>query len=279
MTESQGRTPAEWERIEREEHDKEYADSRPFDSPDYRIDPQRVIWWEDYCFKKGRRRDRGHRTKRVFDLIQLDSLPGKRILDVGCGNGQYSVFFAMLGAEAYGCDITPVGIDVANRIAATNGVTDRCRFSVQNAASLSYPDEHFDVVFLHEVLHHAIKYPGVVEEVRRVLKPGGMVVVAESVDGNPLFRLGRRISMRGKEALGDVVLDRRDIEAFGRNFRNPRVEMMSLFFMLKRPLKQYMDSGAVRGFLYLVKKLDDVLLTVLPPARRWCGEVVLVATK
>ena len=45
----------EWDRIEREEHDIHYKDRHPFDSKNYKIDPQHVIWWEDYCYKKGRR--------------------------------------------------------------------------------------------------------------------------------------------------------------------------------------------------------------------------------
>src|SRR5262249_19154372 len=110
----------EWERIEREEHDNIYRDSLPFDSRTYKIDPEHVIWWEDYCYKKGRRKDRGHRTKRVFELMNLRDLRGKTILDIGCGNGQYSVLFALLGAKVYGIDITPVGIEVANKIAKAN---------------------------------------------------------------------------------------------------------------------------------------------------------------
>ena len=117
MTDLKKLTPAEWERIESEEHDNEYRGSTPFDRPTFKIDPAHVVWWEDYCYKRERRADRGHRTKRVFELLDLGSLKGKTILDMGCGNGQYAVFFAMLGATVYAFDLSPVGVDIGKRTA------------------------------------------------------------------------------------------------------------------------------------------------------------------
>ncbi len=272
-------SPEEWEHIEGQEHDRLYKDSLPFDSKTYRIDPQHVIWWEDYCYKKGRRKDRGHRTRCVFDLMNLDRLAGKTILDVGCGNGQYGVFFALLGANVYGVDITPVGIEVANNIAKANNVTELCHFSVQNAAVMDYAGGTFDIVVLHEVLHHAIKYRGVKEEIHRVLKDNGMVICAESLDGNPFFRLGRVFTMWGLEARGDVVLTLADLEDFAAGFSDHTIELMSLLFMSKRIFGGALTFPPVRWLLYLLKKIDDALLCVFPGLRRYCGEAVLVAVK
>jgi 2-polyprenyl-3-methyl-5-hydroxy-6-metoxy-1,4-benzoquinol methylase len=272
-------SPEEWERIEREEHDNCYRDSLPFDSTTYKIDPEHVIWWEDYCYKKGRRKDRGHRTKRVFELMNLRDLRGKTILDIGCGNGQYSVLFALLGAEVYGIDITPVGIEVANNIAKANNVSDHCHFSVQNAANMNYDDCTFDVIILHEVVHHAIKYPGFKEEVLRVLKINGTMVCAESLYGNVVFRIGRYFTMMGEEAKGDVVLTLADVKNFATGFSECQLELMSLVFMSKRIFENRLNFPAIRWFLYTLKKLDDVLLTLFPVLRKYCGEVVFVATK
>jgi SAM-dependent methyltransferase len=279
MVELSGITPEEWERIESAEHDAHYRQSLPFDSRTYEIDVQHVIWWEDYCYKKGRRKDNGHVTKRVFELMDLGRLKGKEILDVGCGNGQYSVFFALLGADVYGIDISEVGIEVSRAIAETNGVSGLCHFSVQNAAKMDFDDSIFDIVIMHESLHHVIKYPGTREEVMRVLKHDGMLICAEGLYGNILFAVGRFFTMRGKEARGDVMLTVADLERFSEGFASHQIELMSLVFMSKRIFRGALGFGPIRWFLYLLKRLDDVLLAVFPALKRYCGEVILVATK
>jgi 2-polyprenyl-3-methyl-5-hydroxy-6-metoxy-1,4-benzoquinol methylase len=272
-------SPEEWERIESAEHDMHYRDSLPFDSKTYEIDAQHVIWWEDYCYKKGRRKDIGHVTKRAFELINLEELEGKTILDVGCGNGQYSVFFALLGANVYGIDISQVGIEVARRIAKVNDVAGLCQFSIQNAANMDYDDGTFDMVIIHDALHHIIKYPGVREEVLRVLKINGILICADGLYGNPFFAIGRFFTMRGKEAKGDVMMTLSDLEDFTKGFSDHKIELMSLLFMSKRIFRSGLNFPPIRWFLYILKKTDDILLALFPALKKYCGEVVLVARK
>lgn len=279
MTKYNNLSPEEWEQIESEEHNLVYQESLPFDSKTYEIDVQHVIWWEDYCYKKGRRNDRGHRTRRLFELINLEELKGKTILDVGCGNGQYSVFWALHRADVYGIDITPVGIEVSGKIAKKNDVAEHCHFSVQNASNMTFSDSTFDIVIMHEVLHHAIKYPGVREEVLRVLKNDGIFICAESLYGNPFFKLGRLFTMRGIEAKGDVVLTLSDLKEFSKGFSNHQIELMSLLFMGKRIFKNLLNYTPIRWLLYVLKKTDDVLLFLFPVFRKYCGEAILMAKK
>jgi len=267
------------EEIERKYHDSYYAGRLPFNFSTNKIDPEHVIWWEDYCCKAGRRKDRGHRTKRVFELMNLEGLQGKKILDVGCGNGQYSVFFALLGAEVYGFDISPVGIQMAREIANENGVNERCQFSVQNASNMHYYNNLFDIVLFHEVLHHAIKYPNVKEETMRVVKKGGLVICAESVEGNIFFKFGRLFTMRVTKEKGDVELTLSDLRTFADGFSEYRLEMMSLFFMIKRVGIKFLDFSLIRWLMFLAKKIDDVILQVFPFLQRYCGECILVLKK
>lgn len=269
----------DWEKIEREEHNNIYRNSFPFDSKDYKIDKEHVIWWEDYCYKKNRRKDRGHRTRRLFELINLKSLEGKTILDVGCGNGQYSVFFAFYGANVYGIDISPVGISIAEKIAAINGLSNKCSFSTQNITNIDFQEEFFDVIILHEALHHIIKYPNVKQELLRVLKKGGKIFCAESLDGNIFLKIGRIFTMKGQEQKGDIILTLKDMENFAQGFSKSNIEMMSLIFMIKRIFVHYINVSLVRWFLFLVKKSDDILLRLFPFLEKYCGECIMVLTK
>ena len=69
------------------------------------------------------------------------------------------------------------------------------------------------------------------------------------------------------------------MEDFAQGFSESNIEMMSLFFMVKRILKNYMNIPLVRLFLFLIKKSDDVLLTIFPSLKRYCGECVMVLKK
>lgn len=188
-------------------------------------------------------------------------------------------FFALYGATVYGIDITTVGIDVAKKIAETNDVDKSCFFSVQNASNMNFPDEKFDIVIMHEVLHHAIKYPGVKQEIMRVLKKGGTFIAAESIRDNPLIKIGTFFTMRGLEEKGDVALSISNLKDFSAGFSSYEIELFSLLFMSKRIFRDYMDFFLVRWFLYFTKKVDDLLLDFLPALKKYCLEVILVAKK
>lgn len=272
-------SPEYWEKIEREEHDRIYASLSPFDGNNQIISPERVLRWENYCYLEGARPDRGHRTRRLFDLVDIHNIKGLRILDVGCGIGQYSVFLALMGADVTGFDISPVGVESARQLARVNKVEERCRFDVANASAMPYADGAFDIVIFHEVLHHAIKYPNVREETLRVLKTGGKVVISETLRGNFLVSLGRRITMWGDEAKGDVILEEKDLTGFAKGFSAHRIEPMSLTFMVKRVFQSKVQNRAVRMLLRSCKNTDDLLLRLFPSLSRYCGECVMILQK
>lgn len=275
-------SPDEWEEIEREEHDRYYGNSdiHPFGQPTLRIDLKRALAAIDHGYKAGTIQNlRGHRTRRMLEMMDYQNLAGKRVIDVGCGQGQMTVLLALLGAEVWSFDISPVGVEVAKRMAEANGVDDRCHFSVQSASKMDYPSDYFDIVMMHEVLHHAIKYPGVREETLRILKPGGIAICAETIRGNKLLDMARKISMRGEEAKGDVVLDLHHLKEFSEGFRSVEIEQMAVIYMLKRVFQWRRKTALVRGVLFALKRADDALLAVWPGASRYGGECVVRWTK
>jgi hypothetical protein len=85
--------------------------------------------------------------------------------------------------------------------------------------------------------------------------------------------------MRGKEAKGDVVMTLSDLEEFAKDFSDHQVELMSLLFMSKRIFQDMLFFPPIRWFLYFLKKTDDILLTLFPTLKKYCGEVILFARK
>ena len=113
--------------------------------------------------------------------------PGQRILDFGCGPGTISVGLAKAVApgELYGVDMEPSQIEMANAAARMSGV-DNARFQVGDVAALPFEDGFFDVAHCHWVLMHVPDTQAVLAEVKRVLKPGGVISCRE-VNGESSF--------------------------------------------------------------------------------------------
>ncbi len=108
--------------------------------------------------------------------------PGQRVLDVGCGTG----YFARLLAQAVGPEGQVVGIDPSPEMityaSRKAGRARNCQFQVGTAESLDFPAEHFDVVVSSLVMHHLpedLRVPAL-REMRRVLRPGGKLLVADA---------------------------------------------------------------------------------------------------
>ena len=176
-------------------------------------------------------------------------------------------------------------------MAEANGVSERCTFIAGDFTQCEFPAEHFDMVLMHEVFHHAIKYPGLKDKIDRVTKPGGKIIIADGVRGDQLIQLGRKLvkyfRFRGKpdeeqrvENLGDVPLYRRDIEEFASGFGYQKIFLMNYFYMIKETdLQFHCDRWVVRLVLRLARYADVVLLALFPFLRKRCSDVVVYIEK
>jgi ubiquinone/menaquinone biosynthesis C-methylase UbiE len=125
-----------------------------------------------------------HVITRALDLLQ-PMLPQPtrrfaRILDIGCGFGHS---FALL-AERFGPDEI-VALDADPELeqrarAAAARCPCKVRLHAANAARIDLPDQSFDMVFCHQSFHHIIEQEAAMAEFFRVLKPGGVLLFAES---------------------------------------------------------------------------------------------------
>lgn len=102
--------------------------------------------------------------------------PGMRILDFGCGPGTISVGLAKAvePGELFGVDMEASQIEIA-RAAAEAGGHRNAAFQTADVTDLPFEDDSFDVAHCHAVLMHAPDTVAVLAEVRRVLKPGGII--------------------------------------------------------------------------------------------------------
>ena len=110
---------------------------------------------------------------------KLGDLKGKKLLDLGCGLGEGSVFFALNGAQVTASDISPEMCNTTQEVARLNGV--EVSTLVASATDLrAIPDDSFDVVYGANMLHH-VEIETCIAEVNRVLKSGGVAVFWDPV--------------------------------------------------------------------------------------------------
>jgi SAM-dependent methyltransferase len=128
----------------------------------------------------------------------LETLPmaGKRVLDLGCGDGAYSLELAIQGAASVlGVDPAEAAVEAASRKAAASGLQDRARFMVGNIYDLRLPHT-FDCVVLCGVLHHlpdpaaAIKAASEWSDTLLIVEPNGL---------NPILKVMERLSRYHRE--------------------------------------------------------------------------------
>jgi arsenite methyltransferase len=119
---------------------------------------------------------------------------GEAVLDIGSGAGSDSLVAAhMVGAEGSvtGVDMTPEMLSKARAAAAEIGATN-VAFVEGEAESLPFEDESFDVVISNGVIDLTPDKDAVFSEIRRVLRHGGRIQIADVTIQNPVSEEGRR---------------------------------------------------------------------------------------
>jgi MPBQ/MSBQ methyltransferase len=116
----------------------------------------------------------------AFSGVNALATPPKKVLDVGCGIGGTSRYLAKAlgaGSTVTGITLSPNQAARANALAAEQGVGN-AQFQVMDALGMAFPDNSFDMVWACESGEHMPDKQKYVEEMARVLKPGGVMVVA-----------------------------------------------------------------------------------------------------
>ena len=124
---------------------------------------------------------------------RLPIVPGMRVLDVACGTGNTAIPAARLGAQVTGVDIASNLIEQARERAVTEGVV--ATFDEGDAEQLPYEDGSFDAVVTMFGAMFAPRYKLVASEMARVLKPGGLLAMA---NWNPASFSGQMFRVGGK---------------------------------------------------------------------------------
>ena len=148
----------------------------------------RLFWEEHPCGTKFADANPG--TRRFYELVEqhryqkewhipdaadFAGAGGLKVLELGCGLGTDGAQFARAGADYTGIDLTQAAVDLTRRRFELFDL--KGTFAIGDAENLDFPNDSFDVVYSHGVLHHTPDIARAVGEIHRVLRPGGRAVV------------------------------------------------------------------------------------------------------
>jgi 2-polyprenyl-3-methyl-5-hydroxy-6-metoxy-1,4-benzoquinol methylase len=223
---------------------------------------------------------------------RLGDIRGKRLLDVGCGLGEASVYFALLGANVTSSDLSQGMLDATCRLAQTNAVSVTPHVAAAEDLKLS-PDALFDIIYAGNLLHH-VDIDQTLSRIKPHLAPNGVVVTWDPLAYNPVINVYRAMATDVRTP-DEHPLKWSDIQLFRKHFgvvetRYFWLTTLVIFLLMavvqrrnpnkERFWKVVVQEGEKWRWLYSpLEKLDRLLLLICPPLRVLCWNVVVVAAR
>jgi 2-polyprenyl-3-methyl-5-hydroxy-6-metoxy-1,4-benzoquinol methylase len=228
-------------------------------------------------------------TRAIFKAI--GNVRDKHILELGCGCGEASVYFAKHGAKVTATDISSGMLDLVRKVARHHGADLETRQCPANNTEL--PAETFDIVYAANLLHH-VNVENTVREAHRLLKPGGIFAVWDPIAYNPMINVYRRMATSVRTS-DEHPLRRGDVALIGKYFPDCSVSgywLCTLSIFVKFYLLDRIDPNKERYWKKIVNEhrllrryynplelCDRVLLSLFPFLKWLCWNIVILGRK
>jgi 2-polyprenyl-3-methyl-5-hydroxy-6-metoxy-1,4-benzoquinol methylase len=120
------------------------------------------------------------------ELMAINQVPGRRVLEIGCGMGFHSEMLARAGAELSAVDLSPRSVTAT--VKRLEQIKLQADVRQMDAEALDFPSESFDMVWSWGVIHHSSRTGRIVREIERVLRPGGDArIMVYNLEGMPAY--------------------------------------------------------------------------------------------
>ena len=184
----------------------------------------------------------------------LGDVAGLTVLDYGCGSGENLIHLAYRGAKVIELDLSPELLEIARKRAIAHQV--RAEFVVGSGYNTGLPDASVDVVFAIAIFHH-LELEAAKAELRRIMKPNGVVILQEPIrDSRLLGQLRRLLPSHGEVSPFEYPMTRVQLDQLcegfqcvaSRRFRLPFVAVPEIWFRHFGRAAYSLDAWLLRTF-------------------------------
>ncbi len=242
------------QQIERDYHNQKYKDDNISSSPGF------------------------ENSAYIFYQSIVDQLPFGKILDFGCGDGWVSVDLGRRGYEVFGIDISIELINKARKWANKIGVSENVHFEEMAGEHLLFQDDFFDAVVGSAVLHHT-DFEMALNNIHRVLKPGGIGLFIEPMNQNIFLKLWRALTP-WRRSPAERALTIAEINMIKKRFPLARLNYFVFISILSVGLMSIFPKiHLMRTLNKWFEKCDEYLIKLFPKIGIYCAVVVVELVK
>lgn len=216
--------------------------------------------------------------RKLYELLKK-YVPGKHVLDYGCGHGMHSVAIAKMGAaEVVGIDLSRESLAIAEARAEKEAIAHKVKFLAMDAEALEFPDNSFDVVFDGGAFS-SLDVQKAFPEIKRVLKPNGYLIGIETLGHHPLANLKRWLNKkRGvrTEWAAEHIVKIKDIKTLGEIFAPTEAYFYHFISLATLPFVN-LPGGPILN--KLANGADKIIFALFPFLKRYGFKAVFVYQK
>lgn len=209
--------------------------------------------------------DKAVDLKRLYfiasNLSMYKPVYGTRVLDIGCGNGNISMFLGRLGYDVLGIDVSPKAIDRANQLNDLSNVV----FRNVSAEELSQMETRYDAIICSEVLEHLTSPEDILHIISKILKDDGILFVTVPNGRGPreviITKPVQKLQQHNGIALKGLMLLKKIMGYNGKTVQSDADDLGHVQFFSKKDLYQLANRA---GFTVQNFEHADFLGDVFP---------------
>lgn len=213
-----------------------------------------------------------------FYWSRIGNVKSLKILDFGCGNGWLSILLAKRGAEVWGIDISEELIKQANQFAVKEGLSEKIFFQEMAAETLGFEDNFFNLIIGSAILHHT-ELSLAINNLHRVLKPGGRAIFVEPMNQNIFLKIWRKLTPWRRSPV-EKALTYKELKLIQNIFPNAKFYFFSFTSIFTQGILLFSPKNKLFLFVNdLLERFDSIFFKTFPFFGKYSAIVVIELVK